>query len=151
MREKWITLYKRYEEIMNYLIAGGLTTLVSLLVYYGSVLTILDPENALQLQAANVLSWVFAVAFAYVVNRTFVFHSKNTSYQKEILSFVSSRIVTLFMDMGCMFLLVTVLHGNDKAAKLLVQVIVTVGNYVLSKCLVFRERKEEAHVNDTNA
>ena len=38
-----------------------------------------------------------------------------------------------------MFLLVTLAGINDKIAKLLVQVIVLVANYVLSKFLVFRK------------
>ena len=70
-------LYKKYEELINYLIVGVLTTVVSLFIYYGSVLTFLNPNHALELQIANILSWIGAVAFAYVTNRTFVFKSKN--------------------------------------------------------------------------
>ena len=33
------TLYPKYKELINYLIVGGLTTVVSLGVYYGCVLT----------------------------------------------------------------------------------------------------------------
>ena len=42
------------------------------------------------------------------------------------------------MDMGTMFLLITIMGMSDKIAKLIVQVIVTVGNYLFSKLLVFR-------------
>ena len=66
-------LYLKYKEIINYLIVGGLTTVVSLVTYYACVLTFLDPNNPLQLQIANVISWIFAVAFAYVTNRKYVF------------------------------------------------------------------------------
>jgi putative flippase GtrA len=41
--------------------------------------------------------------------------------------------------MGTMFLLVTTLGMNDKIAKLIVQVIVTIGNYLFSKLLVFKD------------
>ena len=74
---KLIELYKKFSEIINYLIVGGLTTLVSLGVYYGLVLTILDPKHPVQLQIANVTSWIAAVTFAYFTNRVFVFKSKN--------------------------------------------------------------------------
>ena len=137
--EKLISLYKRYKEIVNYLIVGGLTTVVSLGVYYGCVLTILDPEVAVQLQAANIISWIAAVTFAYFTNRKFVFESKNENKLKEATAFYGSRVTTLLMDMGCMFLMVTLLGWNDKIAKLIVQVIVTVANYVLSKFIVFRK------------
>ncbi|MCI6868271.1 MAG: GtrA family protein [Lachnospiraceae bacterium] len=137
--EKLISLYKRYKEIVNYLIVGGLTTVVSLGVYYGCVLTILDPEVAVQLQAANIISWIAAVTFAYFTNRKFVFESKNENKLKEAAAFYGSRVTTLLVDMGCMFLMVTLFGWNDKIAKLIVQVIVTVANYVLSKFIVFRK------------
>ena len=49
-------MYKKYKEIVNYLIVGVLTTVVSLGVYYACVLTFLNPENAIQLQVANIIS-----------------------------------------------------------------------------------------------
>ena len=76
-------LYKKYKEIISYLIVGVLTTVVSLGVYYACVLTFLNPENALQLQIANIISWVAAVTFAYFTNRKFVFESKNPDMLKE--------------------------------------------------------------------
>ena len=132
-------IYHQHEEIFNYIIVGGLTTVVSLAAYYISVLTFLDPNVGWQLQAANIFSWVCAVAFAYVTNRIFVFKSKEKNKFKEITSFVSSRVMTLLFDMGIMGLFVTILHFNDKTMKLVVQVVVTVLNYVLSKLFVFKK------------
>lgn len=36
---------------------------------------------------------------------------------------------------------VTILHGNDKIMKLISQILVIVGNYVLSKVFVFRKKE----------
>ena len=135
-----LDFYRKHKEIINYLIVGGLTTVVSLAVYYGSVLTFLNPRDALQLQAANILSWICAVAFAYVTTRVFVFESKSQAVAREASAFFASRLGTLFMDMAVMFLTVTCLGMSDKIAKLIVQVLVTVANYVLSKFFVFRGR-----------
>ena len=131
--------YHKYKEIINYLIVGVLTTVVSLVSYYIIVSTVLNPNNAIQLQIANIFSWVCAVAFAYVTNRIFVFESKNPNKLKELTSFVGARLLTLGMDMFIMFLMVTLLHINDKIAKLVVQVVVTIANYVFSKLLVFKK------------
>lgn len=132
-------LYSQYEEIILYLIVGVLTTVVSLGVYYGCVYTFLNPENPIELQCANIISWVAAVTFAYLLNRKVVFKSSSKNYMAEIVRFYSSRVITLLMDMAIMFLMVSVLGKNDKAAKLVTQVVVTVGNYVFSKWLVFRK------------
>ena len=133
-------LYKKYEEIVNYLIVGVLTTVVSLLVYYGLVFTILNPNNGIELQVANILSWMAGVAFAFVTNRKYVFKSQNKNIKKEAISFVSSRVLTLLMDMGIMFLSVTILKINDKIAKLISQVVITIANYVFSKLFVFKKQ-----------
>ena len=140
MMKKCMELYKQYKEIINYLIVGVLTTVVSLGAYYACVLTFLDPENAIQLQVANIISWVAAVTFAYFTNRKFVFESKNPDMLKEASAFVGARVATLLMDMLCMFIMVTCMGWSDKIAKLVVQVIVTVENYVFSKIFVFRKK-----------
>lgn len=131
--------YEKYREIISYLIVGVLTTIVSLGVYYFCVLTFLNPQDALQLQIANVISWVCAVLFAYVTNRKFVFQSQSQEKGKEFLEFVTSRVATLLMDMALMFFGVTVFGLNDKIMKLVVQVVVTVGNYVFAKLWVFKK------------
>ena len=137
----WIKeMLTKYREIISYLIVGGLTTVVSLGVYYACVFTFLDPNSGVQLQLANIISWV--VIFAYVTNRKFVFESKNENVVKEAAAFFAARLGTLFMDMGIMFLTVTVLGLNDKIMKLVVAFIVTVANYIFSKFLVFNKKEE---------
>lgn len=137
--QKLKELYLSYKEIVNYLIVGGLTTLVSLSVYYICVCTFLDPGSPVQLQIANIISWVAAVTFAYFTNRRFVFESSSDALLEEAGKFYASRVSTLLMDMGIMFFTVSLLHMNDKIAKIIVQVVVTVSNYILSKYLVFKK------------
>lgn len=132
-------LYIKYKEVINYLIFGVLTTIVSLLVYYVSVYTFLNPENAIQLQIANILSWIAGVTFAYFTNRKYVFESKENNKMKEASKFVLARVLTLIMDMLIMWLGVTILGLNDKIFKLISQVVITVSNYVFSKIFVFRK------------
>lgn len=136
---KLINIYKDKKEIINYLIIGVLTTLVSLITYYLLTFTILDPNNDIQLQIANIISWIISVAFAYITNRKFVFESKSKDIKKELSKFVSSRITTLIIDMLLMFILVSLLHFNDKVIKLIVQVIVIILNYIFSKLFVFNK------------
>ena len=139
---KIIELYKKYKEIINYLIVGGLTTVVSMAIFYGSTWTFLDGNDAFELQVANVLSWVGAVLFSYFANRVFVFESKEKNIFKELMAFLSSRVVTLLLDMGTMFVLSTLLHINYNFSKIVAMVLVTVGNYVISKVFVFKKKKK---------
>ncbi len=129
---------KKNREIIVYLIVGVLTTIVSFVSYYLCTKTFLNPNDGLQLQAANIISWVCAVTFAYFTNRVFVFRSKNENRLHEAFLFYSSRIITLLMDMGIMWFMVTLCGCNDLIAKIVVQVVVIIGNYVISKFFVFK-------------
>ena len=135
---KIIDLFNKYKEVVMYLIFGVLTTIVSLVSYYLLTITIFNPDNAILLQVANVLSWIISVLFAYITNRKFVFESKNNNILKEVSSFFGSRLITLLLDMLIMFVGVTLLKGNDKFIKVISQVIVIVSNYIFSKLFVFK-------------
>lgn len=134
-------LYKKYAEIINYLIVGGLTTVVSLGSKYILLFTILEASNPTELQISVIISWICAVTFAYFANKIFVFHSKSKNYFKEITSFVGGRILTLVMEMVIMWFFVTLLGLNSNmwvvVFTIICQVLITVANYIISKFLVF--------------
>ena len=133
---------KNVKEIFSYLVVGVLTTVVSFVTYFILTRTFLDPNNAIKLQIANIISWIAAVTFAYITNRIFVFESKNKNIFLEVLLFVLARVLSLAMDMGCMFIVVTLLKYSDLIGKLVSQVVVTIANYVFSKLIVFRQKKD---------
>ena len=119
-----------------YLIFGGLTMLVSLSTYFFCTVFILDASDMIQLQIANIVSWIVSVTFAYLTNKKYVFQS-HSKMGKEVGKFYLSRLSTLFIDMMLMYLFVTILAFNDAVVKVVVQFVVIVANYLLSKFLVF--------------
>lgn len=131
-------IYHKNEELWNYLIVGFLTTVISLSIYFVLVHTVLDPNKGIELQIANVIAWCGAVIFAYVTNRVIVFKSQNDNKLKEMTKFIGSRLFSLLVDMFSMFIMVSCLHWSDTIAKLIVQVIVIILNYILSKLIVFK-------------
>lgn len=123
------------KETFLYLIFGGLTTVVDFVVYI--VLT----HFSVNYMIANVFSWFFAVAFAYITNKIFVFNSKTsdkTSLFDEIMGFLSARIFSLVFSLIFIYCSVTLLGMNDIIAKLAVSVFVVIINYVLSKFYIFQ-------------
>lgn len=132
-----LNVFNKYKEVILYLFFGVLTTIVSLTSYY-----LCSEVLHIHYLISNVISWVFAVAFAYVTNRIFVFESKSNdlnSVLREIITFVNCRLLSGVIDTGVMFLLVSVLFINDLYAKLFTQVIVVVLNYVFSKLIIFKK------------
>ena len=139
MKKIW-ALYKKFEEIVNYLIVGVLTTIVSWAAYALCKL-VMDVDNAVMMQIAVIIRWVAGVVFGYFTNRRFVFKSKNPDMLKEAAGFASSRLVTLLLDMFVMWLLPTIFHVTDWIATFISAVLVTVMNYIFSKFIVFRKKK----------
>ena len=133
-KEEIIELYKNNKELINYVIVGALTTLVSIGSYWLFRFII---KNYVIL---SIISWVLAVTFAYFTNRAFVFESKEENILEEISKFVSSRLLTLGLEVALMTLFIEVLHINDMISKIILQVVVLVTNYLLSKLFVFRKK-----------
>lgn len=135
-------LYKKYEEIINYLIVGVLTTFVSLLVKYILLFTFLDATIPFELQISVIISWIAAVTFAYIANRKVVFKSENKEILKEIFQFLESRILTLILEMLIIWFFITFLKMNSKIWVIIwtifAQGVVIVTNYVLGK-LIFKK------------
>ena len=127
-------LYKKYEEIINYLIFGVLTTLVSILSY--ALFTRLFNFNYL---ISNILSWIISVTFAFITNKIYVFKAKNNNFISEALKFYVSRLTSLVIEMAIMYLMVDIINLNDMISKVVVQFIVIVLNYIFSKLFVFKK------------
>lgn len=135
--EKILALINKHRDILVYLIFGVLTTVVNYVVY-------LPCYNLLGISAAvsNVIAWVFAVAFAYVTNKPFVFRSHDWSRKTvipELTKFVGSRIASGALETGIIFLTVDCLRWNGNVMKLITSVLVVVLNYIASKLLVFKK------------
>lgn len=145
MIKKGLDIYKKYEEIINYLIVGVLTTVVSLVTKWILLFTFLDAKIPAQLQTSVVLSWIAALIFAYITNRIFVFKSKNKQIMKEIITFTSARLLTLFMEMGIMWFFVTLLKLDSNLWVIIwtvvAQVVIIILNYIFSKIFVFKTKK----------
>ena len=127
-------LYKKYKEIINYLIFGGFTTLISIITY-----ALFAKVFHIDYLISNVLSWIIAVLFAYITNKIFVFESKSKKNIKEITSFFFFRVVSLIMEMIILYVFVDTLHIDDLVTKIIAQIIVIVSNYVFSKVFVFKK------------
>lgn len=134
MFNKLFDLYKKYKEIINYLIFGGFTTLISIITY-----ALFAKVFHIDYLISNVLSWIIAVLFAYITNKMFVFESKSKKDIKEITSFFFFRIVSLIMEMIILYIFVDMLHIDDLVTKIIAQIIVIISNYVFSKVFVFKK------------
>lgn len=131
-------LWNKYKDIAIYLIFGVLTTVVNYLVY-------LPLYNVAQWSAtlSNAVAWFFAVAFAFLTNKPFVFKSNDWSVKtvfSEAVKFVGCRVGSGLMETAFIFLLVDVMTLNGNVIKLMLSIAVVILNYFASKLLVFKKK-----------
>ena len=137
MLNKAKELLRKYQDILSYLFFGGLTTVINFLIYYPCY-----NWFAMSATVSNVIAWVVAVAFAYLTNKPFVFHSHDWSWKcvgPELTKFVGCRIGSGLLETAAIFLTVDLLHWNGNVMKLVLAVLVVILNYIGSKLLVFKK------------
>ena len=130
-------LCERFREVFWYGVFGVLTTIINMAAFW-----LFSDMLSVHYMVANVIAWVIAVAFAYVTNKLWVFESKSwehTVWVPECIGFVSARLATGLLDMGLMYLMISIIGVPKMWAKLVSNVVVIIGNYVLSKLVVFRK------------
>ncbi len=125
------------KEAFMYLIFGVLTTaidyIVALLCFHGAGFGEITSNN---------IAWLVSVAFAYITNKLFVFESKSFQGRvlfKEIVSFLSARIITLIMA-DIIIWGASELNTDFLTAKIVSSVVVIVANYIFSKLIIFRKK-----------
>ena len=129
--------YKAHKEVLLYLLFGGLTTVISIVVFW-----LFHTEFGLNELAANVVSWVIAVMFSFITNKTWVFRSETNEVKKGLklmLSFYAGRVVTLLIEEAILWLFISQLRFDSMLVKIAAQVIIIVLNYFLSKLVIFKK------------
>ncbi len=148
--QKIKSLFQKYKELILYVVFGGLTTVVNYVIYFTCT-----QGFSIGWSAATVISWIGAVLFAYFTNRKWVFESKKqdtAGVLYEFVKFVAARILSLGLEWLTLKLLLDGMHmdhfvwhdlpAGEFLAKTIGQVIVVIANYIFSKWIVFRKKKE---------
>ena len=124
--------------IIKYLFFGVVTTVLCLASFWILIETTTLDENL-----CNLLSIAVGILIAYVLNREYVFESKEKNILGEFFKFAMARIASSLFDIITFFIFATCLDFNEMIVKTIIQVVVIILNYILSKLLVFRKVSNE--------
>ncbi len=122
-----------------YLVVGGITTLVNLVVY-----AVLYNLLKIDVTISNIISVTISILFAYVANKIVVFKSKTHNVKETIIEmakFCGARISTMIIEVGGVFFMYNILKIHPMVAKIATQIIVIIVNYFISKFFVFKGNK----------
>ncbi|MCI7382757.1 MAG: GtrA family protein [Hungatella hathewayi] len=130
---------EKASEFLFYLFFGISTTIVNILIYQ-----ILLSKN-IDYRISNLLAIVIAKLYAYITNKLFVFRSHCVNLKSllsEILRFFVARGFTGLIDYFGLIIAVSYLNADKLIAKYILQGIVIVTNYILSKFIIFKQAKQ---------
>lgn len=125
--------------IIRYLFFGGCASLVNLVTYY-----VLRAAFDVDINLANSISVGASILFGYYTKSKFVFESQAEGLLEKLVEFVKylgARVVSVAIEMAGVWIMVDSLHMHDYIAKLVIQVVVLVVNYILNKFLIFTKKK----------
>lgn len=131
--------YYKHESVMLYLIVGAMTTAVSIITQYIPLLMGFPTE------VNTTVSWVCAATFAFFTNKVWVFKNESktrSDWIKQAAAFYGARLTTYFLELAFMSFTVRVLLQNEYVMKLIAQVFILIINYLFSKLVVFRKKRE---------
>lgn len=118
-----------------YLIFGVITTLVNLLVFKLLI------DAGIHYTISTTIAFIVAVSVAFWTNRTWVFSSRTRGLKaifREMTSFFSVRIFTYFVDLVGLIILIELIQMDPFISKILLNVLVIILNYLLSRFVVFQ-------------
>ena len=127
---------KKHRHIIAYIVFGVLTTGVNYLVYFS-----LYNVAKLSATASNAVSWLVAVIFAFITNKTFVYKSNNWNCNvalPEFLKFMLCRVASGLLETAILFIAVDSLLLDGNLWKIITSIIVVVLNYISGRLVVFR-------------
>ena len=137
--ERLRTIFKKLvnRETILYVVFGALTTLINLAVFA------LCSRLSIAWELGNGIAWIVSVLFAFITNKLFVFESKSFRFGiflRELLSFFAARLFSLAVEYAGLWLLIDVLGWKEMLAKILMNIVVIILNYLLSKLLIFKKQ-----------
>ena len=124
--------YKTFKHLFLYGIVGGLTTVLSIFLYW-----VFTRKFGCGVVLSSAISWILAVIFSFWANRKFVFFSHGKIFH-EFYLFVMARISTGLMDLAIMYIFVNLLNFYDMPVKIISNILVIILNYVSAKLVIFK-------------
>ena len=133
-------IFIKYQSFLLYVIFGVLTTIVNIIVFFILYNMLHTGHNI-----AYVVAWFWAVLFAYLTNRVWVFHSTSTttaSIIKEVWQFYLARVLTGIIGYFILTFGVDLLRQDANIWNIIQNIFVIVSNFVLSKLIIFKKDNE---------
>jgi len=135
------TMYKKYEVEIRYLFFGVITTIISWSAKFLASF-VLDSSIVWQNSILSAITWITGVCAAFILNRLFVFKSKESNWFSEFSKMFSGRAGIGVVGIILQNIFVNVLGINLWISTIIWAVIEVLANYFVSKFWVFKKKNQ---------
>lgn len=140
---RWMKeMYRKYDVEVRYLFFGVLTTIVSWAAKYVASL-VLDSSVVWQNSLLSAITWITGVITAFILNRLFVFKSKESNWLSEFLKMFGGRAGVGVVGIIIQNVFVNVMGINLWISTIIWAVIEVIANYFVSKLWVFTKNNKQ--------
>ena len=134
-------LWKQYGTFVLYGIFGFLATVLDAFLYW-----VCYRKIGIRNVPSAAISSVITLVFCFFTNKTMVYKSRDWNFSnvlKEMIGFFTFRVVTILLNVGFMYVTVSLMDWQAVPMKWTSSIIVGIINYLIGKLLVFRKRSSE--------
>ncbi|WP_273724742.1 GtrA family protein [Leuconostoc mesenteroides] len=136
--EKIKLLLTQYQEAILYIVFGGLTMLVNIIAFW-----LAFQAWHMNSSVSYLFAWFWSIFFAYLTNRTWVFHSTAHDLKtiiNEIFQFLVARIATAVIGFVIFYFGVNLLKQDAQIWNIIQNIFVIISNFALSKLVIFKKK-----------
>lgn len=133
-------LYEKFKELIDYMLFGAGAMLLNFGIFF-----LLSTIIGLHYMIANIVAIACAIIFSFFGNKKYVFKKRSAtkgSALREFMLFVTFRAGFILIEMVSLYTLVSIVQLGENSSKLLIEICISIGNFLLSKFVIFKKNNE---------
>lgn len=133
MKQRLITTLTKYSVLIKFLISGGITTTIDLIIY-------MIISCYINISVAKMVSMLIAMSISFCINKYWSFKASADNVYKSVIKFIMSQSINLISNTGVNFI-IFILSKNKIISFLFATGVSTIINFLLQKYYVFKLRE----------
>ena len=125
----------KYKKILSYIFFAIITSLVNVSVYMICFKFVLS-----NIIFSNIIAYSCSITISFFLNKKVVFKNKQKKYFKQFMTYVGLKMISLCIDSVVLTILHDFFHINNFIAKLVANASTTISNYLVNKCVIFKNK-----------
>lgn len=126
----------KFKNFILYVLSASIISIVNILIYL-----LLSKYLIKNIFFSNLIAYTFSITLSFIVNKKYIFKSKNKEVHKEASKFLLVKLLSFLIDTLVLYLCINVFSLSNTLSKIISNSSTAINNYFLNKYFVFKKRK----------